>query len=437
MRQLLILLLAVLILGGVAYWKFGPALNKKPTQTGPIELTVWGLWEDENVFRSLADSYKKLHPDTRVSYKPQRLLNYRTRVQTQVVNKQGPDIFVIHNTWVPMFLKTNSLSSMPESAMDVKEYTNTFYPVAKDSFLKTGQIYALPVSIDGLALFYNEDILQAGNVAVPRTWEDFRAGAAKLTVKDQTGMIKTAGAALGTTSNVDYWSDILGLLFTQQPNTSLSSPNTEAGIEVLQFYTSFAKDPLARVWDETMESSTKAFVSGKLAFYFAPFRQVSKIRAENPQLKFKTAPVPQLPRGAVGWGSFWAFAVSPVSPNQEAAWGFLKFLTTKEGEKLLYQSLTQSGGFGEIYSRVDLAGELVNDPVMGAFVNQAPLFKTWYLASDTQDLGINTEMMKLFEEAINSYLQGADAAGALTTAAKGVEQVLDKYTKIAAPQPTP
>jgi len=45
------------------------------------------------------------------------------------------------------------------------------------------------------------------------------------------------------------------------------------------------------------------------------------------------------------------------------------------------------------------------------------------------DGGINDEIIKYFEDAINSTLAGGDPQAALQTVASGVKQVLDKYTK--------
>lgn len=431
MRRILIVGLALLVLVGLAFWKFAPNFSKSGVKTAsnsPVELTVWGLWEDESLFRALTDSYKKTHPNVKISYVHQSSQNYRTRVQTQILNKQGPDILMIHNSWLPMMQKTQAIAEAPADLMSLADFSKTFYPIAKDSFVKNGKIYALPVEVDGLALFYNEDILRSANVTVPQTWDQFITASAKMTVKDSLGNIKTAGAAMGTTNNVDHWSDILGLLFYQQPGVSFDNIATPQAGEILRFYTNFTKDPNQKVWDRTMESSTQAFYSGRLGFYFAPSWRAYDLRIANPLLKFKTAPVPQLPGGNVSWGTFWGFAVSKNSAHQTQAWEFLKFLTSRDSEKLLYQTASQTRLFGQPYSRIDLKEELAEDPIVGAFVNQAPVYKFWYLSSKTADQGINDEMIKYFEDAVNAVSNNSDPVEALKTTALGIKQVLDKYT---------
>ncbi|MBI4039852.1 extracellular solute-binding protein [Candidatus Daviesbacteria bacterium] len=431
MKKIIIGVLALAIVLGFLFWQYGPFSGTKTGPSGPVNLTLSGLWEDEATIRPVVDAYTKAHPGVTINYGRQSSLNYRTRLQTQIQAGQGPDIYMIHQSWVPMF--GSYLSPAPEGVMSLNEFVGTFYPVAKDTLVKNNQILAMPIEIDGLALYYNEDILKAAGVTPPNNWQDLITDATKMTVKNTQGQIQTAGAALGTAGNVDHWSDILGLLFLQQPQADLYNPATSAGADVLKFYTSFVTDPAKKTWDVTLPSSTQMFEQGRLAFYFAPSWRAHELRIANPNLKFRVVPVPQLPGRTVGWASFWAFGVSSQSKNQKAAWDFIKYLTTAQSEQAMYQLAAKTRLFGEPYSRVDLGPQLSADPLTGAFVNQGSYYKSWFLNSNTFDQGINDEMIKYFEDAINSVLAGGSPTQALQTTAKGVTQVVDKYTK---PQPT-
>lgn len=428
MPKIVILVLALAVSAGVLFWKFGPDLTQRSVAEKEVTLTFWGLWEDENLIRPAIDAYKSINPKVTISYNFQSTRNYRSRVQTQIANNQGPDIFMIHNSWVPMFLKTNTLSSAPDSVINFDDYSKTFYPIVSETLTQNKKIYAFPRGIDGLALFVNEDILKAAGVAPPQSWEQFVDAAVKTTVIDTEGKIKTAGAAMGTTGNVDHWPEIIGLLFLQQPGASLERPNSAEGAEVLKFYTDFVLDPNKKVWDASMESSTQAFASGRLAFYFAPSWRAYELRVANPQLNFKVVPVPQLPGKVVAWGTFWGYAVAANSTSQKQAWEFIKFLTTPDVERLLYQQAAQIRLLGLPYSRISMQKELISDPIVGAFVAQAPFYKSWYLSSHTFDAGVNDEMINYYEDAINATLQGQSPLAALQITAQGVAQVLDKYT---------
>ena len=432
MKKIIILVIALSIIGGFLYWKFGPTLPKLPfnipglNQRGPVTLIFWGLWEDENLIKPVIDEYRKQNPQVTINYERKSSVNYRTRSQTQIREGQGPDIFMIHNSWLPMF--KSILAPAPKDEFTQEEYKSTFYPVVSESFIDNGQIYAAPMQIDGLALYINEDILNSVGGNPPQNWQQFIDLATKMTVKDADG-IKTAGAAMGAASNVDHFSDILGLLLLQQPGVSIENPASAQAAEVFRFYTAFILDPRKKTWDVNLPSSTQMFSEGRLGFYFAPSWRAHEIRQANPNLKFKIAPVPQLVGRQIGWATFWGFAVPSNSKNIEEGWKFIKFLTSQQAEKSLFQQASQIRLFGQPYSRVDLANELKEDPLVGAFVSQGPIYKFWYLSSRTFDNGINDEMIKYFEDGINATLQGTDPQAALQTVEKGVKQVLGKYTR--------
>lgn len=393
----------------------------------PITLTYWGLWEDDNLIKPLIDEYQKLNPLIIIKYVRQSSVNYRTRVQTQIRNGVGPDVFRIHNSWLPMFQL--DLAQAPADIFTLPDYRQLFYPIAEASFVKENQILAAPMEIDGLALYINEELLNGIGGQPPKNWQEFIDLATKMTVRDATG-IKTAGAALGTTGNVDHWSDLIGLLMMQQPGVDFNNVVSPQAAEVFKFYTDFVIDPKRKTWDVNLPSSTQMFASGRLGFYFAPSFRAYEIRVANPNLKFKVAQVPQLSVKNVAYGNFWGETVSKTSKYQKEAWQFIKYLTSQEAEKLAYQQASQIRLFGEPYSLVSLRAELINDPIMGAFVSQGPIYKGWYLSSNTFDNGLNDEMIKYFEDGINAILQGTSPDIALQAVDRGVKQVIDKYTKI-------
>lgn len=463
MKYLIIGVLAFSVVAGFLFWKFAPSFNKKEEEKIPVVLNIWGLWEDNTLFQPAIDEYKKIRPDVTINYNFQSSQNYRTRTQTKISEGEGPDIYMINNSWTPMFLKSGSVAPAPKEAFTPQEYAQTFYPVVRDDFtnylsLKTqidatpgiadknkalidqfnsnGKIYAIPRGIDGIALYYNVDILNAAGVAVPKTWNEFRDAAYKLTVADERGVIKTAGAAIGVTGNVDHWSDVLGLLFLQQPGAKIDKPDDQNGADVLKFYTDFAKVSDKRVWDNTFEASTQAFAAGKVAFYFGPSWRAHELRQINPQLNFKIAPMPQLAGKQIAWANYWGYSVSSKSRFTDEAWQFLKFLTSAEAEKALYEQAAKVRLYGLPYSRVDLQKELINDPLVGAFVAQGPYYKSWYLNSSTRDQGLNDEMIKYYEDAVNSVNNNSDAQSSLSVTAKGIQQVMDKYIRPATPPPS-
>lgn len=414
--------LAILVLlAGLALLSFS-LWQKRKIGGGPVTLTYWGLFEPAAVLQQVIADYEKVNPKVKIKYSQEDLRDYRERLQAALGRGEGPDIFRIHQSWVPML--GSYLSLLPSVVYEPTAFAKDFYPSAKETLQFHGSLVAIPLMTDGLALFYNEDLFRAIGASPPKTWDELRQAALNLTVRDEQGKIRTAGVALGTTANVDHWSDILALMMLQN-GVNLADPTSPLAADALSYFTLFTK--VDRVWDQFLPSSTYSFATGSLAMYFGPSWRVFDIKAINPSLNFKIIPVPQLPGTNITWASYWAEAVSKNSTNQGEAWKFLKYLSSKEVLERVYQTESNQRLFGEPYPRQDMADLLKTQPYVGAFIEQALSAKNWYLSSNTQDNGLNQQMIKYYEDAVNAVNQGQDSAASLATTAQGVAQVLIKY----------
>jgi|WetSurSiteA1Bulk_404760.scaffolds.fasta_scaffold00545_5 multiple sugar transport system substrate-binding protein len=425
-------ILIVLVLIAVGFFVFKNMAAKKVTNQ-EVTLTWWGLWEDNTMTAALISEYEAKNPKVKIKYVKQSQQDYRERLTNALAKGTGPDIFRFHNTWVPMF--KNELDYLPASVMSASEFAQTFYPVASaDLTSKTG-IVGIPLMYDGLALFINEDLFAKEGKSVPVTWDDLRETAKALTVKDEQGTITQAGVALGRTENVDHWQEILALMMLQN-HVNLAKPTDQLASDALTFFTVFSA--VDGVWNQALPTSTVAFAAGKLAMYFGPSWRALEIKAQNPTLKFKVVPVPQPAKinqseADITYATYWAEGVWSRSPNKLEAWKFLKYLSEKASLEKLYQAAAKTRPFGEPYSRVDMAGLLSTDPILGSIISLAPNAQSWYLASRTWDgpTGINTQISKYFEDAVNSVNLGNPAGKALETVATGVAQVLSQYGLVA------
>lgn len=398
-------------------------------QSKEVTLKVWGLWESSTTMSQIISDYKKVKPSVTIIYEKKSPQQYRESLESQIGSGRGPDVFYFHNTWVPMLKE--ELAPVPSSVIQATDFSKNYYPTASADLKNPNKkLVGIPMEIDGLALYYNEDIFKAAGIAsAPTTWPKLAQDAAKVTVKDTAGNIKTSGVALGTASNIDHFSDILGMMILQNRG-DLKSPTDKSSSDALDYYVNFAKGP-NRVWDGTMPGSTVAFAGGNLAMYFAPSWRAIEIKNANPLLNFKVVPVPQLKLDEqnVGWASYWAVGVSAKSPNQAEAWNFVKYLTQEQTLITLYAQAAQSPGriFGEPYPRVSMAPKLASDPIVGAYVISAPQMRSFPMASFTWDNGLNDQIIKAYEDAINAVGAGTPSSTALGITAKNVANILGRY----------
>jgi multiple sugar transport system substrate-binding protein len=425
----IVLIIAVILLVpllGLIAWK---ALLPKVKLGRQAELTWWGLWEDEVVVKPLIEEYQKEHPKVKIKYVKQSHQDYRERLTNALARGTGPDIFRFHNTWVPMF--RNELDSVPPSVMSPAEYAKTYYPVISSDMTSGTGLVGIPLGYDALTLYINEDIFAAAGKSPPTTWDDLRKLAIELTAKDEQGTIRQAGVALGEVENVEHWPEILGLMMVQN-GVNLANPTGKLAEDALNYYLVFSS--VDGVWDTSLPPSTIAFANGKLAMYFGTTWRAFEIKNMNPDLRFRAVSLPQLPKDSpdlpdVVYASYWVEGVWKRSENKEAAWDFLKFLSSKESLEKMYQNASKTRLFGEPYPRTDMRTLLIDHPIVGAMISEATNARSWYLVSRTFDgpTGINSQITSYFEDAINAIKNREKVDKALETVASGVYQILSQY----------
>lgn len=425
--KILKILLGVIIILGISLFVYNVVLPKFfPAKVNPTTLTYWGLLEDASVMTPIIAGFESEHPSIKVEYIKQDIEQYKEKLVTRSNNGNGPDIFRFHNTWVSQL--STLLLPLPNDVISKENFSKDYYPVIKSDLIKNGAIYGLPLQIDTLNLYINRDLFQAAGLKPPTTWIDFANFARQLTVKDENNNIKTAGAAMGTFSNVTHAPDIVSMLLVQN-GVGLDdiASNLPAAGDALNFYSSFAV-PSANVWDDTLDQSVKAFASGNLAMYFGYSWDFFTIKSLNPNLSFDIYSVPSLPGQNITIASYWVEGISSKTKHQKEAILFMQYLAKKETAQRLFVEESKTRNFGEPYARVDLAESLSNS-VAYPFVSNAPSSVSSPFVDGTYDNGLNTQMTGHLKTAVNSILEGTSSEEAAETLSQGVAQALKQYGK--------
>jgi len=372
----------------------------------------------------IIEDYKVSNSHITIQYTRQSPKDYRERLQSALARGDGPDILRWHNTWLPML--KNDLSPVPATTYSPSDFGTIFYPIVKQDAFSNNNYYGVPLEFDALALYINEDIFeQDSTLKVPTTWDNLRQTAFKLKQIDpNTKQLTRGGVALGTTSNVDHFSDILGLMILQNGGDP-GKPDETAVTSAMKFYTLFATQDGS--WNDDLPNSTQAFATNKVAMMLAPSWRAIEINQLNPQLSFKLYPVPQLPGTNIAWATYWLEGVSKKSANSQAAWDFIKYLSTQEVLTKMYSQASQTRLFGEPYPRQDMASSLQLDPYVGAIISQAISAQSYPLVSRTLDNGLNDRLIKYYKDAINSYHQNLAQQNITEALSQGVNQVLSQY----------
>jgi len=396
---------------------------KTPKAT-PATLEIWGL-DDEGDLQELLANYKKENKHVTINYKKKPLADYETELINAFAADKGPDIWLIHNTWLPKH--KDKIKELPNELFSLSDFRTTFVEVVEKDLVDENKIYALPLYVDTLALFYNKDILNSAGIPLPPdTWEELITDLDKLIQRNQWGGIEQAGAALGTAENIDHSTDILALLMLQNGTKMVNEDKKSAtfdesiyvegkayqpGQDALRFYTDFS-NPSKRTytWNRQMSYSLDAFIEGKVAMMFNYSNQIPTIKDRAPYLNFGISSMPQI-KGRnfdIDYANYWAFTVSKKTRVVQEAWKFILYLNQKENAKKYLETVNRPA------ARRDLVNSQKDDLELGVFTRQSLSAQTWYQVDSN---AIET----IFANAIESVVLGrANVTKAIQAAADQV-----------------
>ena len=422
-----------------------------------VNLEVWGIFDDSSVYNEIINQYKKINPYVgEIKYRKFSQDTYVQELLDALASGQGPDIFLINNAWLPSYM--NKLEPAPAPLVSDQDMKNNFPDVVSSDFMDNGKVYAVPLSVDSMAMYYNKDMFNAAGItSPPRTWLEFNEAVKKLTVIDSVGNIRQSGAAIGTASNVNRASDLLSLLMFQNgvdlPSrkgmlakfdegvVTQNGSVSQAGEMALGYYTQFAKLSLAAstqnplyTWNFRQHNSIDAFAEGSVAMIFNYSWQNSEIRNKNQKLNYAITTVPQInPAKPVSVANYWGYGVARNKVNATAAvgaqsaapvsnevrtheaWQFLRFLSLKNaGVVTLYNASTKKSkdfpiGFDPAFdylkktqqpaARRDIIENQKIDPILGAFAQSNLVARHWYQIDP-----INVD--NIFSDVIESVARG-------------------------------
>ncbi|MBI4713664.1 extracellular solute-binding protein [Candidatus Uhrbacteria bacterium] len=436
-----IVFLALLFLGAGCG---GPSEAQK-LATQPVTLKVWRVFDDSNTFSEIMNAYRAIHPNVTFEYTEKRVEEYEDELLRAFAEGTGPDIFSLHNTWIGEYkslikplpestkvaysetrgqIKKETVYTLKEEpSLSMRALKSDFVEVAVKDVVREDKIVALPLSVDTLALYYNRDLLNVANIPEPpTTWTEFQEQVTKLSKIGQNNVVLQAGAAIGTSKNVERASDILNLLMMQNgvkmiDDRGVATFGYESGGSILaedavRFYTDFA-NPLKQVytWNSKQPNSFDAFVNGKAAFFFGYSYHAPLIKAASPKLNFSISSVPQIEGGkTVNFANYWVETISKTTDFSDWAWNFIQFATKKD----------QVTSYIEKAKRPTALRALINTQIesetLSTFAAQTLTAKSWYKGSDAQA----TE--QAFLDLIDAALSGSDLQKELIIAQNKVNQ---------------
>jgi len=320
--------------------------------SGATKLTMWG-WPTG--YDLVVKKFNETHPDICVDLENAGAAGdeYTKLSDTIKAGSGAPDIATIEYFELPSFEVTNSLVDLSQYGIDTAKSNEA--SIAWQQVSQGSHVYAMPVDLGPMALFYNEkELTSAGITQAPATWADFAAAAAKLRAKDPKAAI--------TNFDPESPQDVLALMQQYGAFPFTYSGGAKLGIS----FTGAKQMEFAKYWQDLIdhkEATTAAdfspqqwsdFDSGATASRLSPaWGPVGmQLSIKKTIGDWRTAPLPQATAGDKASGSWGGSTLAVVKGTQHAK---------------------EAAEFVKWFGGSDEAWQILSGDIAGAFPAYVPL----------------------------------------------------------------
>jgi len=395
----------------------------------PVSLEMWGVIDEPAVFAPLINSFQKNNPHISIHYTKKDSAAYQNDLLKVFADNKAPDIFMLFGNWLPSYQdKIEPLNLKNDKDWNSLIISQTFPQVIQDDLVNNDSLLGIPIYIDTLALYFNKDIFDYYNIALPpQTWDEVVKLIPKLRKINSQGQVTRAAIALGTSNNIDWASDILSELMMQLGSSLVNKSDQKVtfdelitqngsrifpGKQALEFFTQFANPKSSLyTWNSSFSNSVSAFSQGKTAMIIGYNQAQNAIQKEAPGLRYGIAPFPYLSGNEekINYARTMNLVVFNRSSHPKEAWQFLKYLSQSDNSQYYFLQTKNPP------ARLDLISLAINDSQTGVFASQILTSRNWYQI-DSQEISI------IFNEMIESViLQNISPSQAIFTAASRIE----------------
>ncbi len=308
-----------------------------------VSFMISGDPAERQAYLDLVAAFEEAHPeiDIEVTHIPSAR-EYRNRLSVEFAAGSPHDVTLMNYRRYGAFAANDLLEPLgPYLAESNLIQPEDFYPIAIDAFTWNGAITCIPQNISSLVVYYNQDLFDAANLPYPAddwTWDDFVKTAVALTQDfDGDGTIDQYGAGIDTSLYrlaPFVWQNGAPIVNSDEFPTRLTLTRPPAQ-EALQWFVDLrqAHGVVPDRVEEAAQDSESRFVAGTTAMLFDSRRGTPTYR-EIEDFVWDVAPLPRN-KEVAGVLHSDAYCLSSATANKEAAWTFIEFANSFEGQTII------------------------------------------------------------------------------------------------------
>ncbi|WP_341956249.1 extracellular solute-binding protein [Microbacterium sp. LWH13-1.2] len=321
------------------------------------ELVIWTDAEREAAITAAAEAFEE-ETGAKVTLVQKNFEDLRNDFIAQVPTGEGPDITVGAHDWLGALVAAGVVDTI-----DLGDKASEFEQVALDAMTYDGQLYAMPYSLETIALVQNVDLVGA---EAPATWDDMIAkGVAAGT--ERPFVINTGGETGDGYTMYGLQTSFGAPVFVQDDTGSYTSEVGMGGAPGEAFATwlgangSSGTGYISTTID--YDINNELFASGKAPYTIQGPWAISAFEGVNVAVN----PIPSAGgEAAAPFVGVQGFYLSSKSKNALLAQEFLtNYLGTEDAQRALYEADPRIPAWST------LAEEVSSDPITAGFVASA------------------------------------------------------------------
>lgn len=374
-----------------------------PEEQEKTVLQLWHYWDREDSRKCLAElvqEFNKTHEDIEIQVDYIADEDFKKRLVLAAAEGEIPDLAIVDSSDIQYYDKVGILEDLSAEIKE-KDYLSRAMVSCR---AEDGRLLGLPLGLNCLIFYYNDDILKEAAVKPPTTLEEFVTAAESVT-SDQV-----SGCAFPALQSEESSYCFLPILWNC--GGSLAQIDSQAGRQAFGFLKQLAENGALSEDNVNMTISDIEweFANGNIAMAFMTSGYGNEIREENPDLNFTMT---KLPCGENSITISGGEVLTVTSrEHEETAREFVRFMAEAEQTETCLDSL------GYLAARKDVLKEQIQkDPEKRAYWNylkQAKLRETEaYWPSLSMELA----------ESINRVILGQDTPDEL-------EQLSERISRI-------
>ncbi|MGM0600915.1 MAG: extracellular solute-binding protein [Candidatus Rifleibacteriota bacterium] len=339
------------------------------TNSKKIVLEFWNTMEgpEASIMPDIINKFHQKHPNIRIEQKSVNFYKAREKFKESVKAGAGPDLMRADRFWIPDFVKKGIIAEI--KASKIKDELDDMVPIAKGVISYKDKYWAMPISVDCLALFYNKEHFKEKNLEIPQTFDEFTTAAKELTDAS------SGRYGFFIYPNGWYFEPFLygfgAQYFSSDGKITINSNHALKAFEYLLYLKDTLKVvPPVNLRSKVYNTMINSFGSGQISMIFTgpwAIRSIIKGRAfQDNNSNLGISPIPEGPHGTFSPTGCQTIVISKNCKSYDAALKFIRYMFSADVQKSL--SIIN---FGLPARRsVFAAPELKRDPYLQTFIRQ-------------------------------------------------------------------